>query len=226
VFQSRRGPVAAILYIGVIIGSIALLVVYTTSVKYLTITGNNIAGLSLLIGGLVAAFNGTKNTHRTIQATGYTIAVIGLLFLFNMIGEDLAEVKLSPSGVIAILISMCVIGVHGMLSGTASMDFGGKKNVGIAVGIIDGFVYLGTGVMSLTYGVALPKEEFKEVVVDGETKSVLTGPVTDPNNWTFWPISMIIVGVVGFLLATRVWNAKPKGKAKVNDDEQKSGGPN
>ena len=44
-----------------------------------------------------------------------------------------------------------------MLSGTASMDFGGKKNVGI-VGIIDGFVYLGTGVT--TYGMVLPKEEF------------------------------------------------------------------
>jgi MFS transporter, OPA family, glycerol-3-phosphate transporter len=28
--------------------------------------------------------------------------------------------------------------------GTASMDFGGKKNTGVAVGIIDGFVYLGT----------------------------------------------------------------------------------
>jgi OPA family glycerol-3-phosphate transporter-like MFS transporter len=212
VFQSRRGPVAAILYMGVIVGSIALLLVYTTSVRYLTITGDNIAGLALIVGGLVAAFNGTKNSHRTIQAVGYTTAVLGLLFLFNMFGEDITEVKLSPSGVLAILISMCVIGVHGMLSGTASMDFGGKKNVGIAVGIIDGFVYLGTGVMSLTYGYVLPKEEFKEVIVDGESKSILTGPVTDPNNWTAWPISMIIVGICGFLLATRVWNAKPTSK--------------
>ena len=41
---------------------------------------------------------------------------------------------------------------------------------------------------------------------------MLTGPVTDPSNWSAWPISMIIVGIVGFALATRVWNAKPKGK--------------
>ena len=101
---------------------------------------------------------------------------------------------------------MCVIGVHGMLSGTASMDFGGKKNVGIAVGIIDGFVYLGTGVMSLTYGWLLPAEEF-------DSTGAFTGPVTEPANWTPWPISMIIIGVIGFLLATRVWNAKPKPKA-------------
>jgi OPA family glycerol-3-phosphate transporter-like MFS transporter len=100
---------------------------------------------------------------------------------------------------------MCVIGVHGMLSGTASMDFGGKKNVGVAVGIIDGFVYLGTGVMSFTYGQVLPTEQFD---ADGK----LTGPVTDPANWSAWPISMILVGIVGFALATRVWNATPKGK--------------
>ena len=76
--------------------------------------------------------------------------------------------------------SLCVIGVHGMLSGTASMDFGGKKNVGIAVGIIDGFVYAGTGVMSLTYYFILPNDLDKAVAAD-------------PANWISWPVSMIPV---------------------------------
>jgi OPA family glycerol-3-phosphate transporter-like MFS transporter len=151
VFQSRRGPVAAILYAGVILGS------------------------------------------------------IGLFFVYELPVLELGDLKLAPAGVMAILVSMCVIGVHGMLSGTASMDFGGKRNVGVAVGIIDGFVYLGTGVMSFTYGRVLPTEQFDET-------GALTGPVTDPSNWSAWPISMIIVGVIGFTLATRVWNAKPKGK--------------
>ena len=151
VFQSRRGPVAAILYAGVILGS------------------------------------------------------IGLFFVYEMPVLALGEFTLAPAGVMAILISMCVIGVHGMLSGTASMDFGGKKNVGVAVGIIDGFVYLGTGVMSFTYGQVLPTEQFDEA-------GTLIGPVTDPSNWSAWPVSMILVGIAGFLLATRVWNAKPKGK--------------
>jgi OPA family glycerol-3-phosphate transporter-like MFS transporter len=151
VFQSRRGPVAAILYGGVILGSIAL------------------------------------------------------FFVYQMPVIDLGVTTLAPAGVLAILVSMCVIGVHGMLSGTASMDFGGRKNVGVAVGIIDGFVYLGTGVMSFTYGVVLPTEQFDDA-------GNLTGPVTDPASWSAWPISMIVVGTVGFLLATRVWNAKPKGK--------------
>jgi OPA family glycerol-3-phosphate transporter-like MFS transporter len=149
VFQSRRGPVAAILYVGVILGSIALLLCI------------NIPAIELWGG------------------------------------------KVSIPGVIAILISMCVIGVHGMLSGTASMDFGGKKNVGIAVGIIDGFVYLGTGVMSLTYAYLLPAVE-----LDADDNFI--GASTDPSNWKPWPISMIIVGIIGFFLATRLWNAKPK----------------
>ncbi|MDG1481556.1 MAG: MFS transporter [Myxococcota bacterium] len=155
VFNSRRGPVAAILYGGVLIGSIALLALYKTP------------------------------------------------------AIDLGITTLSIPGVIAILISMCVIGVHGMLSGTASMDFGGKKNVGIAVGIIDGFVYLGTGVMSLTYANILPQEEF-------DASGALIGAVTEPSNWVGWPVSMIIVAIGGLLLATRVWNAKPKGKAAAH----------
>lgn len=162
VFQSRRGPVAAILYIGVTLGSILLLFFFETPVLEL--------------------------------------------------GSGL---KVSVPGILAILISMCVIGVHGMLSGTASMDFGGKKNVGIAVGIIDGFVYLGTGVMSLTYGFILPQEEY-------DAEGNLVGPVTDPGNWSAWPVSMIIVGAVGCLLATRVWNAKPKGKATPAPENQES----
>lgn len=141
VFQSRRGPVAGLLYGGMLVGGIALVFMYDTP----------------YVGWLV------------------------------------------------VLMSMCVIGVHGMLSGTASMDFGGKKNVGVAVGIIDGFVYLGTGVMSLTYGILLPKEQFDE-------SGMLTGPVTDPANWIAWPVAMIPFALFGLLLATRVWNAKPKGK--------------
>lgn len=79
------------------------------------------------------------------------------------------------------------------------MDFGGRRNVGVAVGIIDGFVYAGTAVMSFTYGEILP---------DGEAAS-------DPDNWIAWPLAMVPVALIGLILARRVWNAKPKGKAKA-----------
>jgi OPA family glycerol-3-phosphate transporter-like MFS transporter len=152
VFQSRRGPVAGILYLGMLIGAVVLTFAYTTPIV----------------------------------------------------------------GILVIVMSMCVIGVHGMLSGTASMDFGGRKNVGVAVGIIDGFVYLGTAVMSLTYAFALPQEQLDEA-------ENIVGPATDPANWKAWPIAMIPLAVIGFALALRVWNAKPKGKgpkaAEKKDEE-------
>ena len=61
--------------------------------------------------------------------------------------------------------------------------------------------FLGTGVMSMTYKVALPKEQ-----IDDEGKFI--GDVIHAENWSAWPVSMIIVGIVGFALATCVWNAK------------------
>ena len=103
---------------------------------------------------------------------------------------------------LVVLMSLAVIGVHGMLSGTASMDFGGAKNAGTAVGIIDGFVYLGTALMSGTYFFILPRES-------GDSWA---GSAADPNNWWPWPVSMIPIALIGLLLASRLWSAKPKSK--------------
>ena len=144
IFQSRRGPVASILYGGMLAGAIILLFTYKT------------------------------------PAVGW----------------------------IVIVMSLFVIGVHGMLSGTASMDFGGKKNVGIVVGLIDGCVYAGTAVMALTYGLLLPKEQLNEA-------GKIVGPSTDPSNWIAWPAAMIPFAIVGLALATRLWNVKPKPKQKA-----------
>jgi OPA family glycerol-3-phosphate transporter-like MFS transporter len=99
-------------------------------------------------------------------------------------------------GWVMIFMSLCVIGVHGMLSGTASMDFGGKKNAGVAVGIIDGFVYLGTAFQSFLYARVLP------------------GPGADKvtANWSGWVYAIVPMALIGFVLATRVWHARPQPK--------------
>jgi OPA family glycerol-3-phosphate transporter-like MFS transporter len=89
------------------------------------------------------------------------------------------------------------VGVHGMLSGTASADFGGKKNAGVAVGIIDGFVYLGTGLQSLLVGMLLPQGDAAKVA----------------QNWINWPLAMVPMAIIGLVLCTRVWNAKPQVQA-------------
>lgn len=135
VFQSRRGPVAAILYAGML------------------------AGAAVLVGIL-------------------TTPVVGWLVVF---------------------MSLCIIGVHGMLSGTASMDFGGKRNVGVAVGIIDGLVYLGTAAQAIIYGQILPKGE----------------AAADPASWWMWPVAMVPVAALGLFLALRIWNAKPQPRSNA-----------
>ncbi|MCK6513166.1 MFS transporter [Myxococcota bacterium] len=89
---------------------------------------------------------------------------------------------------IVFLMSMSVIGTHGLLSGTATMDFGGRKGAATAVGLIDGFVYLGTAVQSVALGFLTTRD------------------------WMYWPIFLLPFGVIGFVLLLRIWHAIPSGK--------------
>ncbi len=162
-------------------------------------------GMLLCIAGITGGvFAGTISDHLFQSRRGPVAGVLyGLMLISSVV---LAFTYTTPIvGWLVIFMSMAVIGVHGMLSGTASMDFGGTKNVGIAVGIIDGFVYLGTGIMSITYGILLPKMQLNDA-------GVLIGPATDPANWKAWPLAMIPIAAVGLILAVRLWNAKPKPK--------------
>ena len=101
--------------------------------------------------------------------------------------------------------SMAIIGVHGMLTATASADFAGKKNTGMAVGIIDGFVYLGSTVQSFLYGATLPASKMR----DANGCLVPNPEAAKIENWTIWPYAMIPVALIGFLLTLKIWNARP-----------------
>jgi OPA family glycerol-3-phosphate transporter-like MFS transporter len=90
-------------------------------------------------------------------------------------------------GFFVFLLSLGVIGTHGLLSGTATMDFGGRKGAATAVGMIDGFVYLGTAVQSVSLGYLTSQD------------------------WRYWPLFLAPFAIIGLLLLTRIWNAKPSG---------------
>src|SRR5262249_59143898 len=45
-------------------------------------------------------------------------------------------------GLVVFVISVCVIGSHGVLSGTASADFGGRRGAATAGGMVAGFCFL------------------------------------------------------------------------------------
>jgi OPA family glycerol-3-phosphate transporter-like MFS transporter len=149
-----------------------------------------VAGIT---GGMFAGvisdrvFDSRRGPVSAVLYAGMSLGAVATLFLLDSVAL----------GWTVIFMSLCVIGVHGMLSGTASMDFGGKKNAGLAVGIIDGAVYAGTALQSILLGSILPAGDVAK----------------EPNNWGNWPLAMLPLSFLGLVLATRVWNARPQAKS-------------
>jgi OPA family glycerol-3-phosphate transporter-like MFS transporter len=148
---------------------------------------NCVAGIT---GGIFAGVISDRvfgSRRGPVSAVLYGVMIAGSLLMFATMATPLI-------GWVVVLMSLAIIGVHGMLSGTASMDFGGKKNTGVAVGLIDGFVYLGVALEAFVLGRVLPK-----------------GPAAhDVANWWTWPTAILPAAVLGFVLALRLWNARPK----------------
>ncbi len=146
-----------------------------------------------IVGGIMAGvisdkvFNSRRGPVASVLYGGITVGAIAMYFglTYHWVGWVL------------IFMALNYVGVHGMLSGTASADFGGKKNAGVAVGIIDGFVYLGTGLQSLVVSRLLPEGVAAQ----------------EPANWSNWPLAMVPMAILGLFLCTRVWNAKPQSKS-------------
>ncbi len=102
----------------------------------------------------------------------------------------------------AFLVGFCcmwIFGVHGMLSGTASMDFGGRKAAATAAGMLDGIQYVAAGFTGYGLGWIL-----KTYGWDGN-------PAKDhvPTDAHIWVFSLIPFALMGALIMTRVWNARP-----------------
>ncbi len=86
--------------------------------------------------------------------------------------------------------SFAISMVHSMLSGTASMDFGGKKAAATATGMFDGMQYIGGAAVGSGMGWML--ERF---------------------GWGTWAPSMIIFSLIGGILMIRLWNVYPSTRA-------------
>jgi OPA family glycerol-3-phosphate transporter-like MFS transporter len=129
----------------------------------------------------------------------YGIMVVGAIAIVPLFAAPAAI------GWVVAFMSMAIIGVHGMLTATASADFAGKKNTGMAVGIIDGFVYLGSTAQSFIYGATLPAAKIR----DASGCLVNNPEAAKVENWHVWPYAMIPVALIGFLLTLKIWNARP-----------------
>jgi OPA family glycerol-3-phosphate transporter-like MFS transporter len=80
-----------------------------------------------------------------------------------------------------------IFGVHGMLSGTASADFGGKKAAATATGMLDGVQYVASGFTGFGLGWILKTW-----------------------GWGVWTACLIPFALLGAAVISRLWNAKPR----------------
>jgi len=90
------------------------------------------------------------------------------------------------------LVSMCIQGTHSLLSGVASMDFGGKKAAASAAGLFDGCQYLAGGVVGWGLGWFL-----------------------DRYGWNHWAYGIIGFSLLGGILMLLLWNARPASKKQI-----------
>ena len=148
-------------------------------------------GLLLMLAGVFGGMFAGTISDRVFKSRRGPVAAIfyGAMFVAVLIMAFVVKGNQTALAIAAVAMSFCVIGTHGVLSGTSTMDFGGRRAAGTAVGLIDGFVYLGTGVQSLSLG------------------------FITTHNWSWWPVFLIPFTLIGFYLATRIWKAIPVPKA-------------
>jgi len=145
-----------------------------------------VASIGITVGGILGGLLCGFLSDRVFGSRRPPVA-----FIFY-IGQIIALVWLgqTASPVMAVLLipftCMWIFGVHGMLSATSAMDFGGTKAAASVAGICDGVQYLGSGLTGFALGGAL-----------------------DKYGWSMWTWMIIPFSVVGALLMTRIWNATP-----------------
>lgn len=142
--------------------------------------------LGVTVGGIIGGFSigilSDKLFHsrRPPVAAIYYLANIAMMFwLVNAPSAALAGALIGGNCIF-------VFGIHGLLSGTSSMDFGGTKGASTVTGLFNGVHYLGA------YLAGRP-----------------LGTVLDKYQWSGWAWSVVPFALAGFLMMVSVWHATP-----------------
>ncbi|MBI2385727.1 MAG: MFS transporter [Elusimicrobia bacterium] len=153
-------------------------------------------GMVLFLAGVAGSILTGWASDRLFQSRRAPMAGVlyGLMAICAVVLAFTLDQALWWAGAAVILMSMAVIGVHGILSGTSTTDFGGAKNAGAAVGIVDGMVYLGTGLQSVIIGSITPTGDAAKIA----------------SNWFWWPVFLVPFSLIGLALAVKIWHAVPK----------------
>lgn len=145
-------------------------------------------GLLLCFAGIIGGFSGGLISDKIFHSRrGPAAALMNAIMVVTTI-VMIFTLKTNPwvVGACCLVMSMAVIGVHSLMSGTAAADFGGRKATATASGITDGFVYLGSGIQSISLG-------------------YLTG-----FDWIYWPLFLLPFTAIGLFLSIRMWHQLPE----------------
>ncbi len=100
-------------------------------------------------------------------------------------------------GICAVTMMMAVIGVHSIMSGTATADFGGRKAAATATGIADAFAYAGSAIQSFVIGMLATQ------------------------SWSYWPMFLLPFTVLGLVFAIKMWNVLPPATRRYLEEVEK-----
>ena len=146
--------------------------------------------MAIVLAGITGAFLAGTLSDWVFRSRRPPVAFIGYVIQIAC----LAVIWRAPSRTAIIvaftLNSLAISMVHSMLSGTASMDFGGKRAAATAAGLFDGMQYIGGSLTGFGLGLLL-----------------------DRFGWGVWAPSMIGFAAIGALIMLGLWNARPKAHA-------------
>jgi OPA family glycerol-3-phosphate transporter-like MFS transporter len=155
-------------------------------------------GLLLMLTGVSGGFvAGWVSDHLYHSRRGPPAAINNLCMLVLTI---IMAVTLGSNplvfGIAAVMLTFFVIGVHSLMSGTAAADFGGKRKTATASGIVDGFVYLGSGLQSISLGFLTSKD------------------------WLFWPVFLLPFTIMGLFFSAKLWFELPAATKRYLKDNE------
>ncbi|HEY3296299.1 MAG TPA: MFS transporter [bacterium] len=169
-------------------------VAFTSAAFMLTAVGMPIGAI---LGGLLAGtmsdkvFGSRRPPVAALFFFGQALALLGLHF--SQSWGPIASIWMF------MLVSMCIQGTHSLLSGVASMDFGGKKAAASAAGFFDGMQYLAGGIVGFGLGWFL-----------------------DTFGWANWTWGIIGFSLLGGILMLTLWNARPAGQLSLDFAKKKA----
>jgi len=143
--------------------------------------------LAIVLAGVAGAFIAGYMSDWVFKARRPPVAFIGYVLQVASL-YVVWKFPTLPMIIAAFVVnSMAISMVHSMLSGTASMDFGGKRAAATAAGMFDGMQYVGGSFAGFGVGVLL-----------------------DRYGWNAWAPSMIGFAAIGGILMLTLWNARPR----------------